>query len=278
MVLRSFLLIISLFLSALSWGIDIKINDSRENNFYIDALVWLLNKSEADYRLIHTNHIMSSQVRKVTLVQDGEIDVMYAGTTIDMESKLKPVRFPITRGLVGTRLLLINQKYQDEYRTVKNIEDLKLYSGILSFGWPEKEIFEAVGLAQVEQLYNDIFQNINSGSRYYFSRGVLEIYSELLSKKKHLPNLVVESELLLKYRSAVFFFINPNNKELEEILTLGFEKGYADGSYQEFIYNHPSIKASFEKAKLKERRVIEIPNPFFPKVSDSIPNLYWHSD
>lgn len=278
MVLRSFLLIISLCLSALSWGIDIKINDFRENNFYMDALVWLLNKSEADYRLIHTNHIMSSQVRKVTLVQDGEIDVMYAGTSVNMESKLKPIRFPITRGLVGTRLMLINKKYQMDYGKVKSLEDLKLYSGILSFGWPEKEIFEAVGLNQVEQLYNDIFSNINSGSRYYFSRGILEIYSELLSREKELPNVIVEDGLLLKYRSAVLFFINPKNVELEKIINMGFEKGYADGSYQEFFYNHPVIKASFEKAKLKQRTVIDIPNPFFPKESDAIPKQYWHND
>jgi hypothetical protein len=245
-----FLLFFSLLLAGSTWAIDIKVNDSRENNFYMDALVWILDKSEADYRLIHTDHLMSSQVRKVALVQKGEIDVMYAGTTIEMESALKPIRFPITRGLIGSRVFIINKNYQGDYAQIKNVENLKQYSGMLSYGWPEKEIFEAVGLMQEEQLYADIFENINSGSRYYFSRGVLEAFSELIDKKDTLPNLIVEESILLKYKSAVLFFINPKNKELESMINAGFQKAYKDGSYKEFLYKHPLIKESFDKAKL----------------------------
>ncbi|MBL4796556.1 MAG: hypothetical protein JKY50_04010 [Oleispira sp.] len=140
----------------------------------MDALIWILDKSGADYRLIHTNHLMSSQVRKVNLVQKGEIDIMYAGTTVELESMLKPIRFPITRGLIDHRVFIINKNHRQDYAQIKGVADLKNYSGILSYGWPEKEIFEAVGLMQVEQLYSEIFDNLNSGSRYYFSRGVLE--------------------------------------------------------------------------------------------------------
>jgi len=244
----------------------------------MDALTWVLDKSGADYYLINTEHSMSSQVRKVALVQRGELDVMYAGTTIEMEAQLKPIRFPITRGLIGQRIFIINQRYQGDYEQVKDIEDLKKYSGILSFGWPEKEIFEAVGLNQEEQVYADIFASLNSGSRYYFSRGVLEAYSELLDKKEAMPNLVVDNNILLKYKSAVLFFINPNNKALADALNAGFKKGYEDGSYEQFLYNHPLIKSSFEKAKVDKRLVIDIPNPFFPEKSTAIPNQYWHGD
>lgn len=259
-----------------SWSLDIKINDSRANNFYLDALTWVLDKSGADYELIHTDHMMSSQVRKVALVQKGELDVMYAGTTNEMEAELKPIRFPITRGLIGSRIFIINKNYQEDYSKIKDVEDLKKYSGILSYGWPEKEIFEAVELHQKELLYAEIFGNLNSGSRYYFSRGILEAFSELLDKQQTMPNLVVEENILLKYKSAVLFFINPQNTALENMLNLGFEKGYADGSYEEFLYNHPLIKDSFDKAQLGKRIIIEIPNPFFPSRSLAIPNEYWH--
>ena len=40
-------------------------------NFYMDALTWVLDKSGADYHFINTDHSMSSQVRKVALVQKG---------------------------------------------------------------------------------------------------------------------------------------------------------------------------------------------------------------
>jgi hypothetical protein len=262
--------------TASAWSIGIKVSDSRANNFYMDALVWVLDKSGAEYELIQTEHSMSSQVRKVALVQHGDLDVMYAGTTVEMEEQLEPIRFPITRGLIGSRVFIINKKYQDEYRYIKGIDDLKRYSGVLSCGWPEKEIFEAVGLKQKEQLYTDIFDGINQGSRYYFPRGILEAYSELIDKKETLKNLVVEENILLRYKSAVLFFVHPDNKRLKAILEEGFRKGYEDGSYIEFLYNHPLIKESFVKSDLDNRLVIEIANPFFPEKSATILNQYWH--
>lgn len=276
MTLRPILLFVAFLVFTLpSWSIGIKVSDSRANNFYMDALVWVLDKSGAEYELIQTEHSMSSQVRKVALVRNGDLDVMYAGTTVEMEEALEPVRFPITRGLIGSRVFIINKKYQDEYRYIKGIDDLKKYSGVLSFGWPEKEIFEAVGLKQKEQLYADIFYGINQGSRYYFPRGILEAYSELIDKKT-LENLVVEENILLRYRSAVLFFVHPDNKKLKAILEEGFRKGYEDGSYIEFLYNHPLIKESFVKSNLDNRLVIEIANPFFPENTANIPAQYWH--
>ncbi len=242
----------------------------------MDALTWVLDKSGADYHFIKTGHSMSSQVRKVALIQRGELDVMYAGTTNEMEAQLQPIRFPITRGLIGRRVFIINKQYQRDYSQIKGIDDLKKYSGILSFGWPEKEIFEAVGLKQTEKIYDDIFSSLNSGSRYYFSRGILEAYSELIDKQDTMPNLVVEDNILLKYKSAVLFFVNNNNQRLIAMLNAGFKKGYEDGSYKDFLYNHPLIKKSFEKHNVEKRLIIEIPNPFFPRKSTDIPSFYWH--
>lgn len=279
MTIRPILLFSVLLVIAVpSWSLGIKVSDSRANNFYMDALTWVLNKSGADYHLINTDHSMSSQVRKVALVQRGELDVMYAGTTIEMEEQLQPIHFPITRGLIGSRIFIINKKYQKEYDEIENIDDLKKHTGILSFGWPEKEVFEAVGLKQAEKVYADIFPSLNSGSRYYFSRGVLEAFSELIDKEEVMPNLAVEKNILLKYQAAVLFFINPKNKRLRTILNDGFNKGYEDGSYEQFLYNHPLIKSSFEKAKLENRLVVDIPNPFFPERSMLIPNEYWHQE
>lgn len=272
------ILLSTLLLASSTWAVDIKVNDSREHNLYMDALVWLLNKSGADYHLIHTDHSMSSQVRKVALVQKGELDVMYAGTTVALESALKPIRFPVTRGLIGRRVFIINKQHQSRYDTVKDIKGLKEYSGILGFGWADKEVLEGVGLHQEEGVYDEIFDSLNAGSRYYFPRGVLEAFSELIDKQETHPNLVVEDKLLLAYKSAVLFFINPNNTELEDMLNAGFKKGYEDGSYQEFLYNHPLIKDVFHKANLDERLVINIPNPYFPEASKRIPSQYWHAD
>lgn len=260
-----------------SWAIDIRISDSRANNFYMDALTWVLEKSGADYQLINTEHSASSQVRKIELVQKAELDVMYAGTTTELEQQLQAIRYPITRGIIGSRIFIINKDYQEEFSRISGIEDLKKYTGVLGLGWADKGIFEMAGLKYVERVYSDIFQSINLGSRYYFSRGILEAHSELIDKKESMPNLAVENSILLRYKSAVLFFINTKNEKLRAILNTGFKKGYADGSYQAFLFNHPLIKKSFETTKLEDRLVIDIPNPLFPKETAAIASQYWQA-
>lgn len=259
-------------------SLEVRISDTRVNNFYIDALAWLLDKSGEEYRLIRTDHPTSSQVRKVALVLNDQIDVIYAGTTNELENQLQAIRFPISRGLIGSRVFIINKQFQLDYKGVRSLAELRRYTGVISFGWPEKEIFQAARLPLNEILYDDIFRVLNDGSRYYFPRGVLEAYPEIAGRADQLKNLTVENSLLLKYKSAVFFFINKNNAALKAALEAGFQKGYADGSYARFFYDHPFIKHSFEQAKMHRRRVIEIPNPYFPAQSRAIDSRYWHQE
>jgi hypothetical protein len=57
----------------------------------------------------------------------------------------------VTRGLIGSRVFIMNRTYKDEYGEIKEINGLKKYSEILSFGWPEKEFLKAVGLAKSKE-------------------------------------------------------------------------------------------------------------------------------
>lgn len=260
----------------LVWAITIKISDTRQNNYYLEALNLVLEKSEYQCNIISTGHPLSSQARKVALVKKGEIDIMYAGTSMALEKQMLPVRFPIMRGLIGRRVFIIHKDYQVEYDLVKNIDGLKNFMGIQGFGWGDKRVLEASGLRQEEELYDDIFSIINAGSHHYFPRGVTEAYSEIMVRKTKLPNLAVEDKLLLVYKTAVFFFIHPSNSELEHILTAGFLNAYKDGSYNRFFYSHPLIKHALEQADLENRTSLEIPNPFLSPETDAIPKQYWH--
>ncbi len=95
-----------------AWAIDIKISDTRENNFYMDALRFILEKSGTDYKLISTKHPSSTQGRKIILVKNNDIDILYAGTSIQLEKELLPIRFPVMRGLIGRIFFIINKSHQ----------------------------------------------------------------------------------------------------------------------------------------------------------------------
>lgn len=259
-------------------AVNIRINDTRESNYYLEALYWILEKSGKDYAVVHTDYPLSSQARKIAFVKNGNIDIIYAGTSMDLEKKLLPVRFPILRGLAGQRVFIIHRDYQGAYRRVSGLNDLRRYVGFQGLGWSDRKVLEASGLRQMAELYDDIFTDINAGAAHYFPRGVTEAFSELSDRQDEMVNLTVEKHLLLVYKTAVFFFVNPLNRELADILETGFLKGYEDGSYPRFFYDHPLITTSLKKAGAKDRIRIEIPNPFLSPETEAIPDRYWHRD
>lgn len=55
----------------------------------------------------------ATQNRGIELMQAGEIDVIALGTNGERESKLRPIRTDILRGMVGFRLLVIRASDQD---------------------------------------------------------------------------------------------------------------------------------------------------------------------
>lgn len=242
----------------------------------MESLNWILKKSGMQYKIIYTDHPVSSQKRKIDLVKKGEVDVIYAGTSIRLEKELLPIRFPVMRGLIGRRIFIINKKDQYQYDKVRNLKDLKQYTGIQGLGWGDIKILEFSGLEQVQKVYDDIFRMIDRRGYYYFPRGMTEVYSEYNNRKTEMPNLAVEKRIVLIYKTAVFFFINNSNKKLENIIKTGFLKSYNDGSYKKFFYNHPLIKSSMKQADLKKRIKIRIPNPYLSIETTKIPEKYWH--
>lgn len=102
---------------------------------------------------------------------------------------------------------------------------------------------------------------VNMGRGDYFPRSVVEVTSERPYLDKY--NLKVEDNLLLKYPAAMYFFVHKNNLELAKDIEIGLQRAQQDGSY-ELLFN--SIhELPLSQLKIKERKVINLKNPFFPQ-------------
>lgn len=273
---KAFYLFLGLACAQTVFALDVRHNDTRQNNFYMDALQWVLDKSGQEYELISTEHPLTSQQRKFYLLENREIDVVYAGTSPELEGNYRAIYFPVMRGLSGVRLFIINKAYRHDYGAVSGLADLKKFIGIQGIGWSDTAVLESAGLPQESRLYDDIFGLLDSGARYYFPRGVTEVFTELNAHSNTLANLQVEERLLLRYKTAIYFFIHPDNRVLHEALNRGFEKGYEDGSYQAFFYSHPLIEESLRMANTPNRAPIHIDNPHVTQATDSVPAAFWH--
>ena len=275
MPLKICLICILLLSSQVYAELQVRVSDSRQSNLYMDALVWLLNKSGKEVQIVRTDHPPSTQKRKVAMVLNKEIDIMYAGTSAELESTLKPLRYPISRGLIGYRVLIINKSQLTHYNQISSFDQLAKQPALLGFGWTEVNMFRDNGMLVYEKSYDDIFAIINSGHPGYFSRGILEVYGELQDRPE-LQKLVVHPGLLTSYPSAMYFFVHPDNDQLAQLISDAFINSYQDGSYLEFFYSHPLVKSALERANLKQRKKIIINNPWFPRESRQVADQYWH--
>lgn len=238
-----------------------------------------MDKSEKNYQ-IHISKTLYTQPRIIhSLRQDTDINLYWMGTSAYLEKELRPIRFPLHRGLLGYRIFIIHKDHQIKFSTVKKLADLQNFQGVQGQSWSDNEILNKAGLNQTQIQYEHIFHMINAGDRFdYFSRGIVEAFSEVDSHIKELPNLAIESEVLLVYPFSQFFFTNPSNEELAEALERGFEKAYQDGSFLDFFLNHPRILSVFEKVNIENRIRIDIPNPQSTQETADIPAQYFHSN
>ncbi len=278
-----FILSWSIFPSAcLASVIEVKLPITSQNNprdnFQIGMLKLILEKAGIDYKITLAK-VVYSQARIVHELKtgSGKINLYWMGTSDELERDLRPIRFPVYRGLLGYRVFIINNRHQPRFDAVKRLEDLQELIGIQGIGWSDIAILEHSGLRQLTGRYANILKMIHSGDRVdYFSRGGSEAYVEVKSHKNNYPSLAVEENILLVYPFAMFFFTNPDNTALAECLEKGFHNAYQDGSFHQFFYNHPHIKEMFAQTDMRNRIRIDIPNPFLSPETIAIPKRYWH--
>jgi hypothetical protein len=253
-----------------------KITEQDVRAYYpADLLHFLLEKTGTDYTVQRTTE-RYSQSRAVESLKSNKIQLLWMGTSAQAEQELLPIRFPMYRGLMGYRVFIIHRAQQPKFRSITSLNDLQKLTGMQGIGWSDITILETSGLKQSEHEYEHIFQLIQAKRGDYFSRGLLEVFLEVDEQQKLYPDLTIDQSVLLTYPHALFFFTGKQNPELAKLLTNAFETTYQDGSFEQFFYNHPTIKEGITRANLEGRSRIDISNPILSPETLNIKPQYWH--
>lgn len=207
----------------------------------------------SDYRM--------PQARAMLRLQRGEdIDVFCSMTTAEREQSMLPIAIPIDKGLVGWRLLLVNKEHVNRWSRTTPTAELKSLTAGQGSDWPDTGILRRNGYkVYATSSYDSLFKMLGSKRIDYFPRSVSEVWDEA---DVHRATLAVEPTQALRYTAASYLFVRNGNTELAATITKGLEKMIEDGSFEQLFDQHfgPMIKRS----KLRERRVIELDNPFLP--------------
>lgn len=223
-------------------------------------LVETMKRAQLDYTYPYANDKDVSNARILNDVKTGGLDVMWSMTSKELEENYQALYYPLFRGLLGMRLAIVKQQNVNIFNNVNNLRDLQQFTAGQGKTWPDTKILEHNGLTVAKTLkYPNLFFMLEGGRFDYFPRGINEPWDEIKQHKE--LNLVVEPNLLVKYRAPLYFFINKNNTALKTQMTQALESMIADGTFEQMFFADSQVKAALQQANVSQRVVVELKNP-----------------
>lgn len=214
------------------------------------------------------------QFRAEANVLNGTMSVVWGSTTPEREAKMKAIRIPAIKGMLGHRVFIIRPEDQYKFDRVQTLADLKELKAGQGIDWGDTAILREAGLNVVTaNRYENLFFMADGGRFDYFPRAVHEPWAELAMNSE--LNLTVEKNLLLVYPLTMNYYVAPDNQALHDIIYEGLERAMLNGAYDEFFFNHPMVRDALEKSNVENRRVIRIDNPFLPAGAPLDRSEFW---
>ena len=216
-----------------------------------------------------------TQSRVFALINAGKIDLVWSMTDLEREANFLPVRIPLMQGLLGYRVILINQ--QDEalfaHMSVDELKQLPCYQGA---DWPDTPILAANGF-KVRGIsdYKRIHTMLDKGAIHCFPRGILEAWGEITMKQ--LKHTVVDRHFLLIYPTDVYFFVHRDNQALATLIEQGLRAAIKDGSFARLLKNYPPHKEALDQVDFPHRQILHLQNPLLPAATPLQDKTLWFS-
>lgn len=213
-----------------------------------------------DYKLLD---IRMNRYRALPAIQKGYPNNIYIAPANKLwDENTTAIKIPIRRGLLNYRLLLINKKNIKKFEQVKTLDDLKSLTGGLRNGWITVDVFKKAGLNTVtSENFDGLFVLLDSHHFDYIPRGIYEIFDEYDLRKDFLKNISIEQNIVIHLPMPTYIYVSPQAPRVSARLEKGLRKMLANGDLDKLIEKY--YADDIKRAKLKNRRIIRIHNPYF---------------
>jgi hypothetical protein len=232
-------------------------SDTGRDPYGVALLQLAFAKAHACHALVYSAEPMK-QGRAIYELEHGTgaLDIMITMTSAERESKLLAVPIPLTKGVLGWRIPLVRKERLQMFADVRTVEQMKSFVAGQGHDWPDVGILRASGLpVHVSSAYDGMFKMLEANRIDYFPRAVQQVFDEV----GRYPGLAVEPNLVLRYPTDAYFFVNRSNVVLAEEIRRGLEAAVADGSFDRLFYSYFASKIA--AAGLERRHVVDLPNP-----------------
>ena len=234
-----------------------------DQRLFIKSLLGALDATVDDYGPYSLSHetLPMKPDRMFKSLVSGKLDVVWTMTSKDRESMSIPVRVPLTYGLFGYRVLLINTPINIDTSTSDVAGWLKTKKAVQGRTWPDTDVLRHNGYTvRTVHTKKDIFKLLDQGYFDYFPRSILEIDEELSMIKSYKVSLQVDPNYALYYPSAMFFFVTPERPELAKRIEEGLHRMTDSGKRRALFDSYISERPAYQS--LREKTIVELENPF----------------
>jgi hypothetical protein len=248
----------------------------RRSEYPLKLLELALAKSGTPFTLRPSAAVMNKARVVDELALGREINVAWMVTSREREARLLPIRICAFKGLGGWRIALVRKTDLPLFAKVRTLRDLQKLTAGQQLDWPDTAILRASAIpVETSSTYDSLFAMLTNGRFSWFPRNIPEIWAEAQSHKDQ--GLVVEPHLLVRYPSAYYFFVNRRDDRIAWLIESGLERSLKDGSFDKlFLEYHGDVLA---RAKIKDRLIIDLPNPFLPPQTPlARKELWFHSE
>lgn len=215
-----------------------------------------------------------SQNRAVSLLQAGSIDIIALGTNAEREARMLPVRFDISRGVVGYRVFLISASDQER---IARMDD-EAFRTDLTFGlnaqWADVSIMRANGYTVLTSSdYESLFGMLAAHRFDALPRGIGEATVELNARQDTYPQLTIEKTRALFFPYPIYFWVNHKDAQLAAQIERGLDAALADGSLRKLFETY--YASMIKDLRRSQRRVIRLDNPLLSPEAAAIDTKWW---
>jgi len=251
------------------------LDDTDTRNEYPTALLKLaLDKTGVNYEMRPSDRILLTGKAMRQLRENREVNVVWSMTDTQREKDLLPIRIPITKGLIGLRVFVIEENRRSRFDNVATKQDLLSLVPLQGEEWPDTKILQANGFnVSTVPEFKEGYEMLALGRGDFFPRSVTEVTAEFAEMGKA-KNLQLESSLVMYYPTAMYFFVSKSNPILAKLIETGLQRAVDDGSFD--VLFAQTYRKTLKDLNIPDRTLFTLENPLLPPKTPLSDERLWY--
>lgn len=243
-------------------------NKSSARQSYETALLQLcLNVTEQEYTSVqvqvdNTDYPRAEDEGNI-FANGADILVTVSGNVKFKDKQTLAIPEPLTKGLLGYRLLLVRDGSLPKFAQINTPQQLQRLSIGIPQTWADADLFRSNQYKVIEQgTLDDLFLSLKKGTFDYVALGVNEIEQIFQQQVVPLGGISIAPSLMLYYPFPLVFYVNPDKPSLAERVKKGLNRIITNGEFEVlFEHYHGDI---VQRLNLRNREIFTLHNPVLP--------------